>query len=1167
VRETGTSDPKQVSHEWFWVGLLLFLGLALRLAISPSYGYGGFEGDMIDYKQGTHRVLTLGIHELYSLNQYNSLAVTGGKWNGGFFADYPPVNYYIWMVFVAPYRWLDRADFDLWDSTLNFYEIARTDLWERLARTRVFTMLIKLPSILAELGMALLAYVVTRRKRGFRVALLAAGVIAFNPALIVDSSHWGAPDAVHTLFIVLALLLLLRGRAVLPGVFLALAVLAKPQVVVFVPIVLLIAWKQVGWRGLLRGALAGAATALLVVAPFILHGTFGQFVEGVLQTVGEEPVLSANANNLWWLITNGQAYGMVDTVRIFGPFTIRHLSLLFLAIAYLYAVLSWHKRGATEFAVAAFVGFAFFMLPTEIHENHIYPALPLLAFALPYDRRLLRILGVISVTMFVNMLAFDPGWLTKGGIVVYGVTLTGLAMAALNTLAFGGLAWVLYTPQRAAPVEMEMKEIEIERKRAGTRLLHVKSCVREQAQSLCLYLQHYFRHYLALLLATAALVTLAYQVPSAPVTVDLGRQGDQRLIRGFYFREQDAVHGTFRWTGGRGEITFPGVGGGPVRLLVRLSGLRPAGPAHVTLRANGRPLARFDAGGDLSAYSFDLPRGAAGPWGDLVITLDSDTFVPGPDPRSLGLLVDEVRLEPGTPWAPVLPPLSQIVLLGICVELLFLWLLWWGLATRLAMVGGLFGALIGAAGYAFARPWLTLNIWPAVVGFGSLILLAAVLAGLLRLLTRWLTSTTLTALRTRQLVLILLFALALRLPFMATTGYDADVRMYETWSWKATALGIHTLYEPSAGVTSDNHPGILYPFKAIGWTYQHLFDAEFPFPEQTRMDHRFLLRFPAVLSDLLIGVFVYAVARRRLNHWPAALVLASFVFNPAIIFDSAYYGQLDAVHSLLVVAAVVIIGEGFPGWGWLVMGLAMLTKPQTYVVAPLLVLITARRFGWWGLVRGGLASVVGALLIALPFLRYGTFQSFARYMVSITQVHPVVGANADNFWWWMTWGRAARVFDTTPVPALATLGLSLSYRTTGIILVLGVLLFVWYAAWRRPHPPALYEWAALSALVFFVLSTEMHENYMYLALPLLALVYYTDRRLTILYALLSATFVANMALHYPAIVAWLVPQNPDIFFGKELFWPRLMTSILNTLALVWWLWLLRSPERRAILKK
>jgi len=48
-------------------------------------------------------------------------------------------------------------------------------------------------------------------------------------------------------------------------------------------------------------------------------------------------------------------------------------------------------------------------------------------------------------------------------------------------------------------------------------------------------------------------------------------------------------------------------------------------------------------------------------------------------------------------------------------------------------------------------------------------------------------------------VLILLLALALRLPFMTTTGYDADVRMYETWSWKATTLGIHTAYDPSAG--------------------------------------------------------------------------------------------------------------------------------------------------------------------------------------------------------------------------------------------------------------------------------------------------------------------------------------------------------------------------------
>jgi len=732
------------TREWFWVGMLLFLGLALRLAISPSYGYGGFEGDMIDYKQGTHRALTLGIHEIYSLNQFNNLAVTGGEWNGGFFADYPPVNYYIWMAFVAPYRWLDRADFDLWDSTLNFYDIARTDLPERLARTRIFTMLIKLPSILAELGLALLAYIVTRRRRDFGVALLALAAIALNPALMVDTAHWGAPDAVHTLFIAFALLLLLRGRAALPGVLLALAVLAKPQVIVFAPFVLLVAWKKTGWRGLLRGTLAAAGASLLVLAPFIAHGTFGQFVAGVLQTVGEESVVSANANNLWWLLTGGHAYEMADTVRLVGPFTIRHFSLALLALAYLFALWVWHKKGAGEFRVAAFIGFAFFMLPTEIHENHIYPVVPFLAFAVARDRRLLRVLAAVSVAMFVNMLGFDPGLSARLGQIPYGLAaqqVAGLAVAALYLAAFAGFAWALFTPQRAAPLETERGgaekgEIEIEIEKWMRRVV---GTVRGYVRALYLYLSLYlFPYLIGLALATALLVTLAYQLPSGPVTVDLGHAGDQRVTHGFYFREQDAMHGTFRWTRGQGEVVFPGVGGGPARLAVRLSGLRPAGKARVTLRVNGRPLATFDAGGDLATYTFDLPRGAAGPWGDLVVTLQSDTFVPGPDPRSLGLLVDWVRWEPAAPWAPAMPPPTQILLLGSAVLILFSWLLWWGLSARLALAGGLLTALAGALGYALARPWLTLNAWPVLVAVVALVLLALFLAALLRLLTGWL---------------------------------------------------------------------------------------------------------------------------------------------------------------------------------------------------------------------------------------------------------------------------------------------------------------------------------------------------------------------------------------------------------------------------------------------
>ena len=46
-------------------GLILLAALLVRLALAPSYGYHGIEGDLIEQKQSIHRALTMGVHEVY----------------------------------------------------------------------------------------------------------------------------------------------------------------------------------------------------------------------------------------------------------------------------------------------------------------------------------------------------------------------------------------------------------------------------------------------------------------------------------------------------------------------------------------------------------------------------------------------------------------------------------------------------------------------------------------------------------------------------------------------------------------------------------------------------------------------------------------------------------------------------------------------------------------------------------------------------------------------------------------------------------------------------------------------------------------------------------------------------------------------------------------------
>ena len=131
---SGADTPSRKLDSWLILSVVL-AGLAVRLIVSPSYGWGGQEGDLIEQKQAMHRSITLGIHEVYTPNDENDPALAGGTWQGGYFINYPPVIVYLRNLTGRVYRHFAPKEFELWHSDLNYFEMARTDLRWRLAQS------------------------------------------------------------------------------------------------------------------------------------------------------------------------------------------------------------------------------------------------------------------------------------------------------------------------------------------------------------------------------------------------------------------------------------------------------------------------------------------------------------------------------------------------------------------------------------------------------------------------------------------------------------------------------------------------------------------------------------------------------------------------------------------------------------------------------------------------------------------------------------------------------------------------------------------------------------------------------------------------------------------------------------------------------------------------
>jgi len=311
-----------------------------------------------------------------------------------------------------------------------------------------------------------------------------------------------------------------------------------------------------------------------------------------------------------------------------------------------------------------------------------------------------------------------------------------------------------------------------------------------------------------------------------------------------------------------------------------------------------------------------------------------------------------------------------------------------------------------------------------------------------------------------------------------------------------------------------------------------------------------------LLADVLTGALIFTAARKYVSEWGAWLAGLAFWLNPAVIWNGAYWGQTDALHALLVlVSFLLIIFPRRVGWAFFLLGVAAFVKPQATIFFPLL-LLAAYKTGAIGLEdtpRPSLAALkpvawallwgaVGAALVLAPVVLTGGTQGLLAYFGDTVGHHPILSANAHNVWWFI-------YHDDIEIPDTAEVipGMPLSFRAFSILAFGVFYLFALFKGWRAPLEGFL-ALGAFIAFAFFMLPTEIHENYGYALLPLLAVAMTRDRILIAFYVVVSLTMTLNYALHDPPLYDVLGLSDPH----AQLAAPRRLNAALNTLLLAGW---------------
>jgi Gpi18-like mannosyltransferase len=380
---------------------------------------------------------------------------------------------------------------------------------------------------------------------------------------------------------------------------------------------------------------------------------------------------------------------------------------------------------------------------------------------------------------------------------------------------------------------------------------------------------------------------------------------------------------------------------------------------------------------------------------------------------------------------------------------------------------------------------------------------------------------------------------------MATPSHPAsDIGHYKYWTKQIATYGVSGSYSGTYPESAAIYPPVtMYGYRIAGFVYKRGFDIVFDMNAAlASQELTVLIRLVAVVPHLVSALVIYGILARRFGQQPALWATAAYAFNPAAIFDAAYWGQPNAVHALFLLVAVSCFEEDRPLIGYAFIGLAVATKPQAWALLPFLAYVSLRRFGLVKSVVGGCVSLVSILIVCLPFLVYGTIGEMLILPRLVAEVMPVVTANAHNIWWLITWAKPDFVMDD------ATLFNPVTYRQAALVLS---ALVIGYALWRtdpRTRNGELSAMAAFTAFGWFMVTTRAHENHLFMALPLLVMATPTSRFNWTMFWMLSLTSFLNMAYHDFGLEAWRLARfSPEDWQTLTLY-----NAGLNVVLLLVW---------------
>ncbi|MBQ7573754.1 MAG: glycosyltransferase family 39 protein [Clostridia bacterium] len=318
-------------------------------------------------------------------------------------------------------------------------------------------------------------------------------------------------------------------------------------------------------------------------------------------------------------------------------------------------------------------------------------------------------------------------------------------------------------------------------------------------------------------------------------------------------------------------------------------------------------------------------------------------------------------------------------------------------------------------------------------------------------------------------------------------GHDTDISCFTAWASSVFENGIPNFYKVE-GFT-DYPPGYMYILYVIG-AIKHLFNI-------SGKGYYLLVKLPAIICDLISGCLIYKIANKKFSNGISAMLGALYLFNPAVICDSALWGQVDSVYTLAIMVMVWLIASKKTELSYFVFAICILLKPQAFIYAPILIFAIIEQYIYpefksRELLKSlgiGILAILFMVLVSLPF---GFFEVIGQYTKAIGEEYQYFTINAFNIWglFGLNWH-----------------GLNTFGTVFGYIMLVLIVLYCAYVFFKSKTPAKYYFVGALLAFSTYILSIKMHERYAFPVMIFLLLTFIETRDIHAYFSYIAVSIV------------------------------------------------------------